>query len=387
MASVRDYLDGGLGRELANLRERFQNQTAVDIETTEKIFVRLSGWARMFATAVGIPLGILAAVFALLGWKSASDVNEKAREVEAAARKVAKSIHAKEVAVDALAASFRKKEQQLSNEIESVRAKFREAATAQRDLRNQLERVEERVFQYERSRALTPELERTLNDSLDRYEQFLEGVGFVFQAGRLSVFVDPGLQDNAFYESDKKRIVLSPLLALDSTVVYREFTHFALSSAIGVELADFAEFNAVESGLADYFACSFTGDPKLGEALVGLFKKAHGIEMNPGKSYIRTMDNDLRFSELASTTELYQAGETLGGALWEIRRGMDAGVADRLVFAAWRALASEGDRQHPMEGFAQAMVKEAARVEDGIHVPMIETVFARRGLELAHATP
>ena len=384
MAKVRDYVESGLGKELAAFRDRFQDQKAVDIETTEKIATRLTSWAKMFGLVVGVPLSILVIVLTILGVNTVSELKAKANEIKdsikATAKTAEESIKGKEAGVETLAAALKKKEVELDTEIERFRSRLKDVEALATVNKIKLAQVEEKFIQFEASSALTPELQRKLNESIDRYQRYLETVGFKFKTGKVTVFIDPNLTDNSLYELDKKRLVLGPLWANDPTVVYREFTHHALTDANALALN---HFESIESGLADYFASSFTGDPAIGRTIVTLLGKTPGMPRPNGKPYIRTMDNNNKFSDLKANVELHHAGETLGGALWEIRRSIGANPADRLAFSAWVALTASDAKGNPMERFAKKLLEAAAKVEAGKHVKTVEQVFASRGLKVA----
>jgi hypothetical protein len=89
------------------------------------------------------------------------------------------------------------------------------------------------------------------------------------------------------------------------------------------------QFAAIESGLADYFACSFLDQSKLGE------KAAKVWGMGP---YIRTLDNHRTFGEFSALPRdrmNYAGAEIWGGLFWSLRSQVGHAEADKILAAAW----------------------------------------------------
>jgi len=237
-----------------------------------------------------------------------------------------------------------------------------------------VERLERVTF--EPSVALTPELQTELQSSLDSFQAYLAKLGYQSQTGHVRVFVDPKLKDNVYYEGEGNRIVLGEPLAKDTDAVFREYTHHALLSRAELHWGIMTnEQQAVESGLADYFACSFNNDPLFGEQSIHMFRQYPGFE---DKSAIRNLNNDRTFDEAAANPEIHNVGEIWGGAFWELRERLTQPVADKLLFSTWVAVRSfdaHGD-------FGVAFVQTLLETASGEQRRDIRAIFRRRGLKL-----
>lgn len=237
-----------------------------------------------------------------------------------------------------------------------------------------VERLERVTF--EPSAALTPELQTQLQSSLDSFQAYLARLGYQSQTGHVRVFVDPKLKDNVYYEGVGNRIVLGEPLAKDTDAVFREYTHHALLARTELDWGSMTnEQQAVESGLADYFACSFNSDPLFGEQSIHVFRKYPGFET---KSAIRNLSNDRTFDEVAANPEIHNVGEIWGGAFWELRERLGQTVADNLLFSTWGALRSSDTHGD----FGVAFLKTLLETDSGKHGHDIRTIFRRRGLKV-----
>jgi hypothetical protein len=147
----------------------------------------------------------------------------------------------------------------------------------------------------------------------------------------------------------------------------------------GEELHYKAE-EAIESGLADYFACSFNDDSKLGEVVAERYAKEWGLE----HPWIRNLDNDLRVDDterrISDARSPQLRGEAWGGAFWELRTALGKERADKLLFRAWARDEAVGDDG---SGFAEAVVEEAVDGHDDVVATTARTILEGRGLKLA----
>lgn len=234
---------------------------------------------------------------------------------------------------------------------------------------------------FEPSIALTPELQTELQSSFDSFQAYLAKVGYQSQTGHVLIFVDPTLKDNVYYDGKRNRIVLGEPLAKDTDAVFREYAHHALLARTGLHGGGSMtnEQQAVESGLADYFACSFNNDPLFGERSIHLFRRYPGFE---GKSAIRNLSNDRTFDEVAANPEIHNVGEIWGGAFWELRERLGQTVADKLLFATWVALRSSDTHGGFGVAFVKMLLETAQSPDAGEHGRDIRAIFRRRGLNV-----
>jgi hypothetical protein len=177
---------------------------------------------------------------------------------------------------------------------------------------------------FEQSELLTEPVQRTLENTLARYFDFLDRIGFAKPAVIPTVSLSQTEGLNAYYSNNK--IVIHPSMVDEPFVALREYTHHVLVGATKIESTDVAVM-AVESGAADYFAASFLDTPNVGEKLVRLY----GLN----RPFLRTLANQQTYAEMATKDAPAARGELWGGLLWDIRKKLGAPAADALAASAW----------------------------------------------------
>ncbi|GAB4269936.1 MAG: M4 family metallopeptidase [Candidatus Rifleibacteriota bacterium] len=153
-------------------------------------------------------------------------------------------------------------------------------------------------------------------------------------------------------------------LAKEASVAYHEYSHYVLSTI--TYLAYSGESGAINEGQADYFACSVTNDPKLGEYVCQ--------KMN--KPYLRILENNLHYPEDIHG-EVHADGKIWGAVLWDIRKAIGKDEADMLIFKSHFYL--NGSRPKFIDGY-NALVTADKNVFDGKHLEALKNVFVNRGI-------
>jgi hypothetical protein len=365
------------------LTARIKDAKVVEIETAQAIAERLFGWAKTAAIATGVPLALLAVVLGVLGVSNWSDfkssIAEGKKEVEvqfATARQTAKEILTQGTALQAQYADLKKQFGDVSTLASDVRG-----------LSDKVERLEQ--IRFEQSSALLPELQVALEQQIKDYRAYLQSLGYRPPATELKIFVDPQYSDNAYY--DGKKVVVAANVATMPDVIYREYTHRMLAET-NQEARDAYDlkFRAISSGLADYFPCSYIGEPKFGAKFVETLGDKLPAEFRE-RGYLRNLANNRLFvADSAGPTEQeeHAAGEVWGGVFWDLRAilGCKANsgkcvTADKIVLASWTALKLDpvGNVNVRFAQYVVQNVRESFGVEpaDKIH-----EAFARRGLAL-----
>jgi hypothetical protein len=148
---------------------------------------------------------------------------------------------------------------------------------------------------------------------------------------------------------------------------------------------------AILSGLADYFPCSFAGEPRYGAKYVQTLGAKLPAEVVK-RGYLRNLANNRLFvADSASPLEQEEhvAGEVWGGVFWELRgllgcKDNTAGcaAADKIVLASWMALkiTSKVDVR-----LAQSVVKNVRESFGAELAGKAREAFSRRGLVLGPA--
>jgi hypothetical protein len=113
-------------------------------------------------------------------------------------------------------------------------------------------------------------------------------------------------------------------LGLFADVIYHEYTH-AITDVMYRPFGGLngTEGGAMHEGLSDYFACTLTNEPLVGE---NLFRDGSG-------AVLRNLDNSLVWPADARG-EVHADGEIFAGALWNLRQSLGSEVSDALIHFA-----------------------------------------------------
>lgn len=184
---------------------------------------------------------------------------------------------------------------------------------------------------------------------------------------KVTVHYGKGL-DNAFYSPLTKAIALGDGtklndLAKEAGIIHHEYTH-AVTDSI-VKLAYSAESGAMAEGYSDYFACSLTNDPAIGEWAV----------RKMGKPWLRHLEQVLHYPEDLEG-EVHADGRIWGCALWDLRAALGAPVADRLVHESRYFLTKKARFADGLAG----CLKADRQLFGGEHESVVREVFAARGI-------
>jgi hypothetical protein len=203
---------------------------------------------------------------------------------------------------------------------------------------------------FEKSELLTESMQQSLQDTLKEYFNYLDRIGFPKPSAAVTVSIEAMNPPNAYYVNN--RIVIDRRMAEDPSVALREYNHHILTTTKNIDWV--GPFLALESGLADYFACSFLKNPNLGEQSARLF--------NLKSPFIRSLKNRRTYADLPKGRE-WEApqvgGEVWGGFFWDIREQLGTSDADALVASTWLSFtAPDNDAQIP-SAFLGALLRAA----------------------------
>lgn len=372
-------------RQIAQAIEgRFKDVRLLEVETAQAIAGRLLDWAKTFAFIVGIPLALAAAVLGWFGIRTYNDfaalIARTRSEVELLVSTAQTDIGSRLEAADRGAREIEATAATLQEEYAGLQARLAEVSELAREveaLAGKVERIEEQIG-FKPSAALSPALKESLEDALARFRTYLTGLGYQPQAGRIEVFVDPEVQDNAYYDGRKNQIVIAPAFAVDPDVIYRSYTHHALSTVREVDYGK-RQLAAIESGLADYFPCSFKNHPRLGEKLVSVLRERRGAA-GLDRPALRDLANERRFDELDAGAVSQDAGEVWGGAFWAMRALLGPERADRLLFEVWRQEELGAEPANSLwSRFAGAIVARVS-AQSTADAEAVHALFEARGL-------
>ncbi len=391
-----DLLGANLSQQIRDaLKDQFRDQKVVEIETTQAIATRLSGWAKLLGFFVGIPVALLLVVLGYLGFNTYSDFSNavKTAKKDTFQRLQEAQKHAKEtqqLAKEALkqtqeiitqaqeeAEKMQQDGSRLKAEYEKLHTQLGSLTRVAKDVINlteKVERIDKKVhLLFEPSEDLSPELQSTLESSFSTLKSYLRKLGFPTEGGQIKIKVGTDfMQDNAYYEEAENRIVLGKNMVDDVEVLLRVYVHNILATSakklLGKTIIENPVYRAVEIGLADYFTCSFTGDPLLGEISA----------RKNGRQSIRNLKNNRRFSEVSvatSPTYIWDVCEIWGGVFWNIRQELGKDDADKLIYTTWSGLKSTKALGNFGESFAKALLETANSSMNREQVLKIQTVF------------
>lgn len=199
---------------------------------------------------------------------------------------------------------------------------------------------------------------------------------------------------SSFYDPRNGRITFSHAEAREDQILYHEYAH-AITFALAEDFESLNpisgnEAGAIAEGVADYLAGSFSGRTVINE-LTGYGNPSPGVHRDMSNPLLDNYGEYLQCRNSASygsdeqfptgrcggsKVEIHLGGEFLSAVLWDLRREVGAGVADRLVIEAFTYLSG-------LPSFAQfsaALQSAGSAVYQGIYNSRIEKVFAARGI-------
>lgn len=369
------------------LERRLKEQKVVEIEVSQAIAARLVEWAKLLGFFVAIPLALLAVILGIMGfsdYKNFNDhINKSINTFDNKVSDIQKSLDSKVLVAAQSTTASMEQARQLSNlaKEESVRLtselqRLRDLVDANSQkvasLATKVERIEQ--FGFEGFSASTEELRRKLESTLSSFQGHLQGLGYNPKAGKITVTITNEVESNAFFDKADNRIVLARNVADDISVAIQTYSIYVLTST---DVNKSGDSGGLIFGVADYLTCSFLGDSRLGRH----FFKSSKVSQ-PGKDYLRELDNDLKFKDLANHS-VQEVGEIWGGAFWEMRRRFGQVVADRLIFSAWIIGQGTSDVRGSTDvQFVSRLLESDKKLEGGKHVEQIRTIFEGRGLKL-----
>lgn len=170
-------------------------------------------------------------------------------------------------------------------------------------------------------------------------------------------------------------------LALDADILLHEFTHYVTYRVAGLNsLKGSPEGEGLGEGYSDYFSSTMEGDPRVSEfggRVLGLGKSIRDLtNRNHYPEDLPIPVPELRSVSLNPWAEAHQLGEVWGGALWDLRKALGAGVTDQLVYDSFLRLSDSSDFRIAL----LALLETDAQSHGGSHSAKIRQVFAARGI-------
>ena len=373
LGPIKDYLDSNLRAQiLAVVKEQYKDQKILESEIAEGVATKLSSWAKLLAFFVGIPLGLIVIVFAAVGVNSYNDFKSL----------VANAKKDTEQRIE----SARKEGEEITTQYQSLKDQLAQATNIANEVKVLTEKVDQisEKIGFVPTAALTPELKTQLESSLNQFQKYLQEIGYKGTEGWVKISVNPQ-KDNfgpAYYYNGT--IKVEAAFATDLDILFREYTHHVLLTS---KKGGFLEFSGVESGLASYFSCSFSGDPSFGENSVIALSKREGeknIQEFLVKGAIHNLKNDRKFSDLKKNPSdlSYIPAEVWGGVFWDLRELLGQNYTDKLVFQTWQSLQLKDLRGELPEYFYERLLEVNKSLGGENHFKAIRKTFQRHGLAI-----
>jgi hypothetical protein len=235
----------------------------------------------------------------------------------------------------------------------------------------------ERAFDFYTIRTVrrVPPAPVSEDDALTRYKRYFADLGFEDRTPPDVDVVDetPG-STFGYYDPSQNRVVVLARVAEDLDVTLRQYSHHVLYA--GGPMTDNSATDsppgravqAIESGLANYFVCSFNDEPRFAR---------RALAMSGGRESDWSLDNNRSFTELStSRADPLGDGTIWGGAFWELRTRFGRAVTDRMLYRAWTALSA----QQVEEFSGYAFIGQLANIQETPESRAdVMAVFERRG--------
>jgi hypothetical protein len=318
------------------LKSELQDQTVVEIQTAQNVVARVSEWAKLFGFFAGISLVIFAAALAILGYRSLADLEVRIQTATNGAVKATEGEIARaQSAADRLegrsqdlGARYNKLEKDL-DKYEKLDQRYEKLDETVSSLQQRVTRIEGRKF--EQTSVLTPGLKNQVDTNLEAFQSYVAHLGYVPQQRSIAIELTPDdnpLSYRPSYDGTRHLLILSQVDAADRFIPLRTYMNSVLW-AKGVPIEDpdaHWQSNAVEAGLAGYFAASFLRSP------------------NPTKllpAYDLTAANPWNTDPTSYSDARHVRDVIWASICWQIQTKIGRDAFDQTLFRTWKDLEAQ----------------------------------------------
>lgn len=337
--------------------KRLQDQNLVEIKTAQAVVTRVTEWAKLFALITAVPLTILLATLGIWGVTSFLDFRNK---VESGKVQIAGDINLATTEI-----------QETRAQVDAARTELGSLPTDVKSLQSKVATLEERIG-FDSTPGLTPQLKTKLKSALDAFQSYCRQIGLHPKAGNVQVRVETGLEKeahtDAYYDQDTSKMVVDASRASDPSFALREYMHRTLYPEDLLEAPSpnapaakqpSADWVAIESGLASYFAASFLQTSHVD------FDDLSKLERLPAER-----------SDIGEAT-IWGVG-VWGSAFWELRNTLGQEDCDKLLAQFWQGLEPNHGDRYP--SYAVSRLISLYRDSGGKDVAKVNAIFSRRGI-------
>jgi hypothetical protein len=223
------------------------------------------------------------------------------------------------------------------------------------------------------SGSLTDQRRKELESLVDRYQRYLQVVGYQARGSQLKVDIrDGALQTDgaiAYYDPRSTSIVIDSRYVSDPDLPLHEYSHHVL---LGDRTVSSSWYSAIEYGLSAYFPCSFKNEPTLARITASIDKSDLASDLTNRKTFTRVTD---------APDWPFRTGEIWGAAFWEVRGLLGQETADQLLYMTWSSTADEEATANDPKRFVKRLV-DAVRQNDSARADTVRQIFSRRGVSV-----
>ena len=176
---------------------------------------------------------------------------------------------------------------------------------------------------------MTQSFQAILQATLGKYIEYLDRMGFPPKSKTVVIRVDDNLHGNTYYSDENEEIRIGADVMTDMTGPLQQYSVSVLFNLKRDENNE--EILGLEFGLADYLTASFLQNPRIGEVFAKVAKSP--------KPYLRTMENERKFTEAKAGQDHLETAEIWGGLFWELRQRITRERLDPILAKAWQAAA------------------------------------------------
>jgi hypothetical protein len=288
------------------------------------------------------------------------------------------------------AADFEAKSAEVASEYAALTKKLGSVESIARNVQDLSKTVQIIQEQIKIDKSLSPQSQADVQHEIEDFRSYLQSIGYRPPGTALNVQISPSDDANAYY--DGENIVIGRKLVDMPDVVYHEYTQRVLKETKPTFWSNPDwKIQAIASGLADYFPCSYLGSSIFGTRFVEIFASQLPKEW-VAKGYLRNLRNSRMFvgdSAAETEKEMHQAGEVWGGIYWDLRAIVGCGsdvarcsAADKILLASWIALAADPVATVDVR-FGKSIVANVRETIGGNQAGQLADAFARRGLKLS----
>lgn len=228
--------------------------------------------------------------------------------------------------------------------------------------------VEEVKREVQRTRKETRQQKaQQARTEMSKFRHWLEGRGFADLPDIPDIVIEPPELLNAYYNPSDGTVHLGALISDDSDTLAHTYFHIVIQS-FDVLTKFEGETAALAEGCCDYFACSYNGDPYLGEK----FASAAGSKTG----WIRNLLDVVRMDKTEPTPHAMSL--VWSGACWELREVFGKEKVDAALCSALPKLAKDST----ISQAAQTLQEEMAELVGGESKAKVKKVFQKRGVQV-----